>query len=145
MSNQGTLALMPVTKFRENRTTNFLLTLRDMRSAQERDLGVVMKQILKRINSSTKSPCRFDENFLALVYHGTTDYAVYIQCTGHNPVGFNRQYFSNKTSLGGRLLKMAYLELIEQSHGAVAKSKFDSKIIADGWLALNDPTQEYYQ
>ena len=85
----------------------------------------------------------FTEDILALNYHGSGDYAVLLECTGPNAVGFHRQYFTNAKCFGARLLSLAGLELITHAHGQSARAKWDNKIVEHNWLSMNVATQAY--
>ena len=42
-------------------------------------------------------------------------------------------------------MKSYNLEVTDHAHGMMAKSKFDTIVIEEGWLAANDITQSYYE
>ena len=130
--------------YRENRSINFFLKLRDLQSTQNRNIEAIIAQIIRKINLHSRSTSLFDTNVYMLQLRNNHDYALYLQCPHPKAVGFNRQYFKHNKAYGARLLNLMKLDVKDQAHGTAANAKFDAAVVDDAWIPVNDVTKKYY-
>ena len=101
----------------------------------------MVKSIVININKHPRAGSHLDEEFLIFENINSNESAIYLKVRGEDEQGFNRQYFMRKELYGFKAFSAQSLCVIESWHGAVARHRFDTKVVEDGWLSANKITQ----